>query len=168
MILWGRFLFLMALLALAGCETNPTHLLTYAAQGTVIQAERLVGLFLGKDVWPLPYGGANLDQPLLRMSSRFPQLKTKLDTGLIGLTDDGDVAIRESGTTTPELFLLVREENRDRAVFYFGMAAAVGHGSDTLHTWLPYVKAVFGAEWQRQAPSGWWLRNDLGEWTPKK
>ena len=167
MNLWRRFLFLMALVALMGCETTPTHLFTYAAQGTVIQAERLVGLLLGKEVWPLPYSGVNLDQPLLSMNSRFTQLKIQLDKGRIGLTDDGDVAIREFEATNPELFLLVREENRDRAVFYFGMAVAVGHGSDTLQNWLPYVKAVFGAEWQKQAPPGWWFRNSLGEWKHK-
>jgi hypothetical protein len=160
----GHLRFFALLVLLAGCESTPTHTLTYAAQGTVIQAERFVGQVFGKEVWPLPYGGANIDQPLQRMQARFPQLRIALDSGVLGLTDDGEVAIREPGTTTPELFALVRDENRDRAVFYFGMAVAVGHGGDTLQSWIPYVKTTFGTEWQKNAPAGWYLRNELGEW----
>jgi hypothetical protein len=36
-----------------------------------------------------------------------------------------------------------------------------------LSSWLPYVDASFGAEWQKQAPAGWWLRNEKGEWRQK-
>jgi hypothetical protein len=152
---------------LAGCESTPTHLFTYAAQGTVIQAERFVGKVFGKEVWPLPYGGANIDEPLQRMNERFPQLKSQLDSGALGLTAEGEVAIREPATATPELLALVRDENRDRAVFYVGMAVAVGHGFDTLQSWLPYVRETFGGEWQAQAPVTWWLRNEQGEWRRK-
>lgn len=166
---WG---FLMVLFSLAGCESTPTHLLTYAAQGTVIQAERLVGQLLGKDVWPLPYDGmyasTNLSLPLNRMQARFPALKALLESGEIGLTDDGNVAIRDASGVSPEYVELVNEENRDRAVFYLGMCSAVGHGDgDVQHAWLPYVRVTFGAEWKKQAPSGWWLRNEHGQWLRK-
>ena len=157
----------LMLLSLAACESTPTHLFTYAAQGTVIQAERLVGQFFARDVAPLPYGGANIDQPLQRMHERFSQLKTQLDNGTLGLTEEGDVAIRNAGETTPELSKLVRAENRDRTVLYIGMSAAVGHGGDSLQSWLRYTDAIFGAEWQKQAPDGWWLRNEQGEWHRK-
>ena len=160
----GRLLVFALLAFLAACESTPTHLFTYAAQGTVIQAERFVGSILGQDVWPLPYRGTNIDQPLQRMQGRFAQLKEQLDAGVVGLTDDGEVALRQPDASLPELFTLVRDENRDRAIFYFGMAVAVGHGSDTLQTWLPYVKATFGAEWQKHASAGWYLRNEGGEW----
>lgn len=164
MKLRGRLLLVVLLALLAGCESTPTHLFTYAAQGTVIQAERYVAMVFGKDVWPLPYGGAAIDEPLQRMQARLPQLKTQLDAGVLGLTDDGEVALRQSDSSATELFSLVRDENRDRAVFYVGMAVAVGHGQDTLPFWLPYVKATFGAEWHKNAPSGWYLRNAQGEW----
>jgi len=163
----GCLLAIFLLGFLAGCESTPTHLFTYAAQGTVIQAERFVGQVLGKEVWPLPYGGANIDQPLQRIKARFPQLKAQLDSGVLGLTAEGEVAIREPSSSTPELFALVRDENRDRAVFYVGMAVAVGHGFEMLQSWLPYVKETFGNEWQAQAPASWWLRNEQGEWHRK-
>lgn len=162
----------MVLVLLAACESTPNHLLTYAAQGTAIQAERLVGQLLGKDVWPLPYQGmydsTNISAPLQRMRDRFTVLKSHLDSGEVGLTDDGDVAIRGDGSGSPELVQLVREENQDRAIFYFGMCSAVGHGgADVLYAWLPYVRVTFGAEWQKQAPEAWWLRNERGEWLKK-
>ncbi|MEI7612058.1 MAG: DUF1318 domain-containing protein [Betaproteobacteria bacterium] len=160
----GCLLLVVSLLLLAGCESTPTHLFTYAAQGTVIQAERYVGMVFGREVWPLPYGGAAIDQPLQRMQTRFPQLRAQLDAGVLGLTADGEVELRESDSSSPEILSMVRDENRDRAVFYVGMAVAVGHGQDNLPSWLPYVKATFGGEWQKNAPSGWYLRNSQGEW----
>jgi hypothetical protein len=162
-----RTLVVVSLALLAACESTSTHLFTYAAQGTVIQADRLVSQFFSGSREALPYGGPNIDAPLLRMHERFPELRTQLDRGTLGLTEDGDVAIREAGSATPELKKLLRDENRDRAVLYTGMAAAVGHGGDTLSQWLSYVDASFGAEWQKQAPSGWWLRNAQGEWRRK-
>lgn len=165
MIVRGRLRVIALLVLLTGCESTPTHTFTYAAQGTVIQAERFVGQVLGQDTWPLPYRGINIDQPLQRMQERFPQLKEQLDSGALGMTDDGEVAVHETGTSSPELFALVRDENRDRAVFYYGMAVAVGHGGEVLQFWLPYVKATFGAEWRKHAPSGWYLRNERGEWS---
>ena len=158
-----RLSFLLVLLALAACESTPTHLLTYAAQGTLIQADRLVGQFFDRQVDPLPYGGPDIDQPLQRMHARFPQLKEVLETGQLGLTEDGDVAIPEATASTPELTALMRAENRDRAVLYTAMSVAVGHGRH----WRPYNDASFGAEWQKQAPSGWWLRNAEGAWYRK-
>lgn len=162
-----RTLAVVSLTLLAACETGGTHLLTYAAQGTVIQADRLVSQFFSGSRGGLPYSGPDIDLPLRRMHERFPELKAQLDLGTVGLTEDGDVAICEAGAVTPELKMLVRAENRDRAVLYTGMAAAVGHGNDMLSSWLPYVDASFGAEWQKQAPSGWWLRNEQNEWRRK-
>ena len=162
------FVLAVASLALfSACESTGTHLLTYAAQGTVIQADRLVRQFFSGSREALPYGGPDIDGPLQRMHERFPELKAQLELGTLGLTEDGDVAIREAGGATPELKQLLRAENRDRAVLYTAMAAAVGHGRDTLVYWLPYVDASFGAEWQKQAPDGWWLRNGQNEWRRK-
>jgi hypothetical protein len=151
-------------LALAACQSSPTHLFTYSSQGVLIQAERLVSPFFGRAADPLPYGGPNIARPLRRMHERFAQLTIELDKGTVGLTEDGDVAIRDAGATTAELKQLVRAENRDRAVLYNAMSEAVGY-PDGLY--LPYVDASFAAEWQKQAPPGWWLRNEQGEWQRK-
>ena len=152
------------LLALAACESTPTHLFTYASQGVVIQAQRLVAPFFGRAADPLPYGGADIDQSLRRMHERFAQLKTQLDSGALGLTDEGEVAIRDGVARTPDLSLLVRAENRDRAILYRAMSTAVGYSDGVF---VPYVDATFAAEWQKQSPSGWWLRDEQGQWRQK-
>lgn len=148
---------------LVACASPPDVLLTYAAQGVVIQAERLVNSLLDDKAERLPYGGPAIDPPLRRMQARFPALRAALEAGAIGLTEDGDVAIPDPARSTPELRELVRMENRDRAFFYAGMADAVGHQT----FFVPYVDATFGAEWQKRAPAGWWLRDEHGRWQTK-
>jgi len=145
---------------------TPEFVFTYAAQGTAIQAERLVGRFFGKP-GPLLYGGVGIEQPVQHMQERFPELKKQLDEGNLGLAEDGDIDIPNTALATPELKRLVRAENRDRAFLYNAMTVAVGHDRHERWSWLAYVDATFGAEWQKQAPSGWWLRNERGEWRQK-
>ena len=148
---------------LAACASPPDVLLTYAAQGVTIQAERMVSSLLDQADVRLPYGGPAIDPPLQRMKARFPALRSALDAGTIGLTEDGDVAIPDPVRATPALRELVRAENRDRAFFYAGMAEAVGHET----YFVPYVDAAFGKEWQKRALTGWWLRDEHGHWQTK-
>jgi len=163
---------IVAVLSLAACESTPNHLLTYAAAGTEIQAERLVGQMFGEDVWPLPYqgrqGAINISEPLERMQARFPALQRHFERGEIGLTDDGRIAVRDVERVSPELFQLVREENDDRDVFYYGMCIAVGHGDNSLVFWLPYVRSTFGKAWQNKSPAGWWRISSKGDWLKKQ
>ena len=153
----------LSVLLLAACESTPTRLFTYAAQGVEIQAGRLVGQFFGKDVAPLPYAGGNIDPPLQRMHARFPQLIPLFESGVLGLTEDGDVALRGSDATS-ELKKIVRVENRDRAILYAAMVDAVGHDYSAF---VHYVDSTFGTEWQKQAPAGWWLLDGHGGWRQK-
>ena len=158
-----RFAAIGVVTLLVACASPPDVLLTYAAQGVVIQAERLVSSLLDETAERLPYGGPAIEAPLRRMQARFPALRAALEAGTIGLTEDGDVAIPDPARSTPELRELVRMENRDRAFFYAGMAEAVGHQT----FFVSYVDATFGAEWQKRAPSGWWLRDEHGRWQTK-
>ena len=148
----------------AACASSPDHLFTYAAQGVVIQAERLVGSFFGRASDPLPYTGPTIDQVLARMHQRFPDIRASLDEGVLGLTEDSDVQPVSTAVRLPAgTQHLMRAENRDRAVLYAAMAEAVGHQA----YFVPYVDAAFGSEWQKQAPSGWWLRDEHGDWRRK-
>lgn len=163
---WLWFLFL-----LSACESSPTHLFTYAAAATEIQADRLVGQMLGKDVWPLPYrgryGSVDISEPLARMQARFPLLKSSLEGGEVGLAASGEVVLREPDRASADLSQLVRDENRDRAIFYEGMCSAVGHDGGDSTGWLPYVRVTFGTAWQKQAQDGWWTVDGQGVWVKK-
>jgi hypothetical protein len=160
----GRAWLTALLLALAACESTPTRLLTYSAQGVDIQAGRLVAPFFDRAADPLPYGAPDIDQPLARMHERFAQLKPRLDDGTLGLTDEGEVAIRDGAARTADLELLVCTENNDRAILYRAMSTAAGYSEGI---YVPYVEATFASEWQKQSPAGWWLRDDQGRWRQK-
>ena len=162
----------IALAALAACESLPNHVLTYGAKGTEIQAQRLVAQVYGQPADPLPYGGPDIDRPLARMQARWPVLRAELERGRIGLTEDGDVALRNAGSADKaearQLKSLLKAENRDRGVLYRAMTEAIGHNGDAMAKMLPYTEDVFGQEWARQAPAGWWLQDHRGEWSQKR
>lgn len=172
--LWRAPLLLagIAVALLAGCESTPTMVFTYGTQGTIIQAERLVAEVYGTPADPLPYGGPDIDRPLARMKARWARLKPLLDEGVVGLTEFGEVALRDAGSRAKDeardIRHLVRAENRDREELYRGMTAAIGHGGDNLQAMIPYTEDRFGAEWAAQAPAGWWLRDYQGRWGQKQ
>lgn len=167
-----RILAVLVCVALTACESTPTRLLTYGSQGTEIQAMRLVAQVYGKPADPLPYGGPEIDPPLARMQSRWNELRPLLDQGVLGLTEDGHVDVRDAealdAAGTRHLRSLVRAENFDRHLLYRGMCAAVGYGTDLTASYLPFTEDTFGTEWGKQAQAGWWLRDHKGRWSRKE
>lgn len=149
---------------LAGCETEGGLLFTYGAQGTQIQAERLVARIYGLPAKPLPYGSADIDQAFQRMQERWPQVRAALNAGTLGLTDDGLLAMRASGATALALSPLLRAENRDRQLLYRAQGIAVGHGDVAELSWLAYTEDTFAREWLKQAPANWWYRDAAQTW----
>ncbi len=162
----------VALAGLAACETTPDIVFTYGAQGVEIQAQRLVSEVYGAPSDPLPYSNGDLVFAIQGIKTRWPSLKPLLDDGTVGLTDDGDVALRDASSRSDgelkSLRALVKAENRDRFFLYRGMTSATGHDGDAMASgWMEYCEQVFGKEWWRQAPKGWWLRGPRGEWVQK-
>jgi uncharacterized protein len=100
------------------------------------------------------------------IAQRFAQLKPHLDAGLIGLTHDGLVAVRELGnlvvTERSKLELQVGEENKDRAALYREIARANGRPD-----WESDLKLTFGARWINRAQRGWYYRDSAGKWQQK-
>jgi len=162
-----RALIAALVVLLAGCETEGGMLFTYAAQGTRIQAERVVALVYGLPGKPLAYGGGDIEKPLARMRTRWPQLKAELEAGRLGLTETGGVAVRASNPDAA-LKKLVREENRDRDFLYRGISEAVGHRDLSLPAWMDYTEDVFAKEWVKQAPAGWWYQDQSLLWQRKQ
>lgn len=167
----SRILIILAACALVACESTPDRTFTYGARGAEIQAQRLVAQVYGKPADPLPYGGPDIDRPLARMKARWPALQAELERGSVGLTEDGDVALRMpvslDKAQVRELKTLVKAENRDRDVLYRAMTEAIGHNGDGVVRMQPYTEDVFGVEWARQAPAGWWLQDHRGQWSQK-
>jgi uncharacterized protein YdbL (DUF1318 family) len=101
-----------------------------------------------------------------QMESRFAELKPLLDTGVLGLSNDGYVAPRDASSIVLALRNTVRgltgNENADRAALYRELAVANGHAE-----WEPEIRKVFAQRWIAKAQAGWWYQDANGVWKQK-
>lgn len=102
-----------------------------------------------------------------RMRTRFESiLKSMLDQGVIGFTNNGLVAVRDAGKVPlaqrAKLNTAVADENRDRNALYREIANANGHPE-----WESQIRATFAKGWIEHAHPGWYYQNASGAWTRK-
>ena len=119
-------------------------------------------------------GSLNLDVsgPEIRavtasMQQRFGQLKKYFDSGVIGLTTDGLVAVRDQNAVPlaerAVVTRLVTEDNRDRQTLYSELAKANKHPE-----WEPDIRRTFARRWvERGAQGGWYYQDSGGKWVQK-
>jgi uncharacterized protein len=117
---------------------------------------------------------ANLDisSPEIRaltasMSSRFGQLQKYFESGVVGMTQNGLVEVRDANAAPlperPVVARLVAEDNRDREALYTEIARANGHPE-----WAADIRKTFARRWvERGARAGWYYQNASGAWTQK-
>jgi|KBSSwiStaDraftv2_1062776.scaffolds.fasta_scaffold00640_28 uncharacterized protein YdbL (DUF1318 family) len=101
------------------------------------------------------------------MQQRFGDLKKYFDTGVIGLTADGQVTIRDQNAVPlaerAVVARLVAEDNRDRATLYAELARANKHPE-----WESDIRRTFARRWvERGAQSGWYYQDASGKWLQK-
>lgn len=101
------------------------------------------------------------------MQQRFGELKKYFDSGVIGLTQDGQVAIRDPNAIAlserATVSRLVAEDNRDRATLYAELARANKHPE-----WEPDIRRTFARRWvERGAQPGWYYQDVGGNWVRK-
>jgi len=102
-----------------------------------------------------------------RMSARFSStLKAHFESGAIGLTADGLVAMRDAKAVSlaqrSKLAAAIAEENKDRATVYREIAIANGH-----QEWESDIRQTFARRWIERAPSGWYYQDSAGDWQRK-
>jgi uncharacterized protein YdbL (DUF1318 family) len=119
-------------------------------------------------------GSPNLDvsDPQTRavtasMQQRFGQLQKYFAEGVIGLTTDGLVAIRDQNAVPLAeraiVTRLVTEDNRDRETLYAELAKANKHPE-----WEPDIRRTFARRWvERGAQGGWYYQDAGGKWVQK-
>jgi uncharacterized protein YdbL (DUF1318 family) len=118
-------------------------------------------------------GAANLDvnTPEVRavtgsMQARFGQLKPYLDSGAVGLTGDGHVAVRDANAVPlaerAKVKSLVAEENSDRDTLYAEIAKANGHPE-----WKSDIQNTFARRWIERAAPGTYYQDAGGAWKQK-
>jgi uncharacterized protein YdbL (DUF1318 family) len=101
------------------------------------------------------------------MQQRFGEMKKYFDAGVIGLTADGQVAIRDQNAIPlaerAVVARLVAEDNRDRATLYAELARANKHPE-----WEPDIRRTFARRWvERGAQPGWYYQDSSGKWLQK-
>ena len=99
------------------------------------------------------------------MQTRHARLIPFYDSGAIGLTDQGLLAVRDASAAPlaqrGDVNRLVAEENADRRALYREIAEANGHPE-----WAPDVQSTFAQRWIDKAPGRWWVQRG-GGWAQK-
>lgn len=99
------------------------------------------------------------------MTARHAQLKSFYDSGAVGLTRDGLVAVRDPKAIPLKdrqtVNALVAEDNRDRNALYREIARANNHPE-----WEADIRGTFARQWVQQANPGWWYQSASG-WSRK-
>lgn len=99
------------------------------------------------------------------MKSHHVELRPYYDSGAIGLTRDGLVAVHDA-TLVPlaqrqNVNALVAAQNKDRNALYKEIANANGHPE-----WESEIRNTFAQRWIEKAKSGWWYQDASG-WVKK-
>ena len=103
-----------------------------------------------------------IEQIKARMASRFGELRPFLDSGAIGLTADGLIAVHDANAASladrARMNQLVSAENKDRKARYQAIADANNQPG-----WAGQIQKTFAERWISQAQSGWWYQSG-GSW----
>ena len=147
-----------------------------AARNAPAQPQSLLARLTGRVVMALvpvahAAGQADLDisTPQIRaivadMHQRFAQLKPYFQSGVIGITSEGVIAVRDQSTVPlmqrARLAQLVAQQNRDLSQLYAQIADANGHPQ-----WVGNIRSTFASRWIAHAKqNGWYYRDASGTW----
>lgn len=102
-----------------------------------------------------------------RMQQRFSTTLSKYcDSGAVGFTKDGLVAVRDAAAVPLSeravVNAAVADENRDRQAVYREIALANGHAE-----WESQIRSAFAKQWIGQARAGWYYQDPAGAWQKK-
>jgi uncharacterized protein YdbL (DUF1318 family) len=100
------------------------------------------------------------------MAGRWGELEKFFASGAIGLTNNGNVEVRDlNAVALPDratVKRLVSEDNADRAQLYTEIAKANNHPE-----WEADVRKSFARRWVAKAKAGWYYQDDGGAWKQK-
>jgi uncharacterized protein YdbL (DUF1318 family) len=131
----------------------------------------LVALTLGVAGAALAQANLEINTPAIAslqasMQQRHAQLAGFYASGAVGLTRDGNVALRDANAVPlaqrQQVNSLVAAENQDRAALYREIARANGKPE-----WESDIRTTFAQRWIQKAQPGWYYQNASGAWTRK-
>ncbi|MGH8444696.1 MAG: YdbL family protein [Solimonas sp.] len=101
-----------------------------------------------------------------QMENRYADLKPQFDSGIVGLSNDGFVAVRDANAVPlanrNTVRTLVANENADRTALYREIARANNNPQ-----WESQIRGVFAQRWIAKAQPGWWYQDAGGAWQKK-
>jgi uncharacterized protein YdbL (DUF1318 family) len=101
------------------------------------------------------------------LKMRYQQLKPYFQSGVLGLTNNGQIAVRDaSGLPLKEkatLNNLVAQQNKDWMSLYQEIAKANNLGPDA----VPKLQKTFADQLRAKAQPGRWIQTDAGTWVKK-
>ena len=128
-------------------------------------------LFIGFAGGAAAQANLQIDTPAvtaLRASLRegHKQLRPLYESGAIGLTHDGNVALRDANliplAQRAQLNTQIAQSNQDRAALYREIARANGKPE-----WEGEIRSTFAQRWIERIPAGWYYQNASGVWVQK-
>ena len=100
------------------------------------------------------------------MQKRHAELAPLYTSGAVGLTRDGNVALRDPAAVPlaqrAAVNTLVAAENQDRSALYREIARA-----NNRPEWEGEIRSTFGQRWIDRAQPGWFTQNAAGAWVKK-
>jgi uncharacterized protein len=99
------------------------------------------------------------------MRANHQNLKPHYESGAVGLTRDGGVAVRDASLVPlaqrQSLNSMVAAQNKERTALYKEIANANGHPE-----WEAEIRSTFAQRWIEKAKPGWWVQDASG-WVKK-
>lgn len=97
------------------------------------------------------------------MQDRHAQLSPLYASGAVGLTRDGNVALRDANAVPlaqrAQVNGLIAAENQDRGALYREIARA-----NNRPEWENDIRTTFAQRWIERAQGGWFYQNPSGAW----
>jgi len=131
----------------------------------------LVALTLGVAGVALAQANLEINTPAVAslksgMQQRHAQLAAFYASGAVGLTRDGNIALRDANAVPlaqrQQVNSLIVAENQDRAALYREIARA-----NSKPEWENEIRATFAQRWIEKAQTGWYYQNPSGNWVRK-
>ena len=101
------------------------------------------------------------------LRENFQQLRPMFENGSVGLTRDGNVALRDASgiplAQRGQVNTLIAQSNQDRAALYREIAVANGRPE-----WENDIRATFAQRWIDRSRPGWYYQDPNGAWVKKQ
>jgi uncharacterized protein len=140
------------------------HQLLLAAVGRALNA--LVPAAQAQGAETLDVSSPAITRITASMAARWGELEKFFASGAVGLTNDGNVEVRDvAAVALPDrakVKSLVTQDNADRALLYAEIAKANNHPE-----WESDVRKSFARRWVAKAKAGWYYQDDGGSWKQK-